>query len=288
MKKLFFTAAMLLIVALGAIASKPTVFVEKFSNPNDYSDAWVQVVRNGVIEALQKSGRVNVVDAVTEETRMDEELRRLKENASQANLETSQALEVLGSNYILAGDINTINVTESVLESGTHSFDANVNMTLKVVNAVDGVNISTESYTFPKPGVMGLGGLVCGVTKGVMESADAAVSSLQGDVTKGLKKFVVASFPLVGRVEAVDQSKGNEAKTLYIDLGSQDGVAKGAKFEVRSEKALGSKKVMKKIGEVEVAEVDDEMSLCKVKQGGVEIMTAVQNDVPTIVRSIAK
>lgn len=286
MKKFITCAIALAIGAATAMAGKPTVYVETFSNPKDYKEGWVDLMRSGVIEAMTKSGRVVVVDAVTEESRMDEELRRLKDNSSEGDLETSKQLEVLGSHYILNGDINNINVTESVLESGTHSFDANVTLTLKVVNAIDGSMISTETFTLPKQGFGGLGGMLDGIKKGVMESADAAVTNLKGNVTGGLKKFVDKSFPLLGRVEAVEESKGKEAKTLYIDLGSRDGVAKGNKLEARGSKKIGSKTVTKNIGEIEVVEVDEEMSLCKVKKGGELILTAVQNDEPVMVRTM--
>lgn len=288
MKKFFLTAVAVIACAIVASAAKPTVYVEEFSNPKDYKEAWVEIVRNGVVEALTKSGRVDVVDAVTEQSRMDEEIRRMKDNVAQNDLETTKALEIRGSHFLLNGTITTIDVKEAVLESGTHSFDAFVTFTLKVVNAIDGEVIDTETFTLPKQGFMGLGGSLAGIKKGVMESADAAVASLKGDVAGGLKKFVDQAFPLNGIVEAVEESKGKEAKTLYISLGSRDGVAKGNKFEVRGSKKIGSKVVTKVIGEVEVTEVDDEMSLCKVKKGGAEIMAAVATGDPVIVRTMSK
>ncbi len=287
MKK-FLSLALFIISAVVAWGGKPTVYVENFSNPQNYNEAWIQMVRSSVIEAIANSHRATLVDAVTEETRMNEELRRMKDNISTSDLETTKALEILGSHLILNGDVSSFTITESTLDSGTKSFSASVTFTLKVVNAFDGQVMTTETFTFPKQGFMGVGALGDSLTKAVMETADAAVAGLKKNITGGLKKFIDKAFPMTGAVEAVDEVKGKEAKTVYISIGSRDGVAKGNKFEVRAEKKIGPKTVFKTIGEVEVAEVDDEMSLCKVKKGGVDINDALSAGIPVIVRTPEK
>lgn len=275
MKKLFISAFSVLVASFSSFAAKPTVYIQEFSNPSGTKDAWVQSIRGAVLQGLQKSGRVTIVDAVAEQSRFDEEMRRLKGNLDTQDLSTTEALKTLGAHYILTGDVNSVKVTSSTLSSGTVSYDATASYTLKVVNASDGAMVMTETYSLPANFAKGLLNVV---TKAVAESEDAAVGNILGDATGSMKKFAAKAFPVVGSVEDVDQlsKNGKEVKTLYVGLGSEDGLVKGTKLDVKLEQKIGKRTALKTIGVCQVEEIaGDDISLCEVKKGGTEIKNAI-------------
>ncbi len=272
---------------LSALAAKPTVYVQEFENSANVKDGWVETIRGAVIEGFHNSNRMVLVDAITEQARYEEELRRLKDNLATEDLETAEALKTRGAHVLLNGDVTSLTVPGSRLESGTMSYDATVTFTLRVVNALDGSLLGSKTFTLPK----GFGGISITSLKGVYETEDAAVQALNGDVTKAMKDFVEESFPLVGSVEDVDalSKNGKEVEKLYIGLGSEDGLAKGVKLDVKLVQKIGKRTANKTIGEVEVVEVaGDDISLCKVKKGGEEIKNALDQGQTVLVSSKSK
>ncbi len=106
-----------------------------------------------------------------------------------------------------------------------------------------------------------------------------------------MKDFVDESFPVTGVLEDIESfSKNNkEVETFYIGIGSEDGIAKGQKLDVKLVQKIGKKTAAKTIGEVEVVEVaGDDISLCKVKKGGAEIKAAHDLNQTVIVSSKTK
>ena len=106
-----------------------------------------------------------------------------------------------------------------------------------------------------------------------------------------MKGFVEESFPLVGSVEDIDalSKNGKEVETLYVGLGSEDGLVKGLKLDVKLEQKIGKRTAQKTIGEIEVVEVSgDDIALCKVKKGGVEIKNALDQQQTVLVTSKSK
>ncbi|MDE6290275.1 MAG: hypothetical protein K2M16_01965 [Muribaculaceae bacterium] len=253
-------------------AARPTVYFQQFDNSAKVKDAWVETVRGAVLEGLHNTNRVNIIDAVTEASRYEEELRRLKENLATDDLETTEALQTRGANVLISGDVTAIPVTGTPIDGGT-SYKATVTFILRIVNALDGMLIGSKTFTLPK--TLSVGTLTGLVT--VNKSQDEAVQAIKGEITKAMKGFVAETFPVVGTIEEVEGfSKNNkEIETFYIGIGSEDGLVKGEKLDVKTERKIGQKIAAKVIGEVEVMDiVGDDISLCKVRKGGADIKAA--------------
>ena len=269
----FLSLIVLAATVLGATAAKTTVYFQQFDNSAKVKDAWVELVRGAVLEGIHNTNRTNLIDAVTEASRYEEELRRLKENLSADDLETTEALQTKGANVLISGDVTALTVPGKQLEGGSMSYDATVTFTLRVVNALDGTMLGTKTFTLPK----NLIGLSLTSLKTVSHTEDEAVQAIKGDITKAMKDFVDESFPVTGVLEDIETfSKNNkEVDTFYIGIGSEDGVIKGQKLDVKLLQKIGKKTASKTIGEVEIAEIaGDDISLCKVKKGGAEIKAA--------------
>lgn len=287
MIKRFFTLVLTAAAFLGISAAKPTVYMQQFDNTAKVKDSWVEIVRGAVLEGIHNTNRTNIIDAVTEASRYEEELRRLKENLSADDLETTESLQTKGANVLINGDVTALTVPGTQLDGGSMSYDATVTFTLRVVNALDGTMLGTKTFTLPKNII----GLSLTSLKTVSHSEDEAVQAIKGDITKAMKDFVDESFPITGVLEDIETfSKNNkEVETFYIGIGSEDGIAKGQKLDVKLVQKIGKKTAAKTIGEVEVVEVaGDDISLCKVKKGGAEIKAAHDLNQTVIVSSKSK
>lgn len=258
---------------IGLNAARPTVFFQQFDNSAKVKDAWVATVRGAVLEGLHNTNRANIIDAVTEESRYEEELRRLKENLATDDLETTEALQTRGANVLISGDVTALPVTGTPIDGGGTNYKATATFTLRIVNALDGALIDTKTFTLPKE----IAGISLKGLYTISKSQDEAVQNIKGEITKAMKGFVAEAFPVIGTIEEVESlSKNNkEIDTFYISIGSEDGLVKGEKLDVKTERKIGQKVAAKVIGEVEVTEiVGDDISLCKVKKGGADIKAA--------------
>lgn len=268
----------------GASAAKTTVYFQQFDNTAGVKDAWVEVVRGAVLEGIYNTNRTNIIDAVTEGSRYEEELRRLKENLDVDDMETTESLKTKGANVLISGDVTSLAVPATKLDNGTVTYDATVTFTLRVVNAIDGTLLGTKTFTLPKNII----GLSLTSLKTLSKSEDEAVQAIKGDVSKAMKDFVDESFPIIGELEDVESYSKNkkEVESFYVALGSEDGLVKGQRLDVKVIQKVGKKTAQKNIGEVEIAEVaGEDISLCKVKKGGAEIKEAHDGGQTIIVTS---
>lgn len=273
-----------MITMLGGV--KPTVYVQNFNNSGHANDAHMGTIRAAVLEGIQKSGRVEVIDAITESARFEEGMRRLQDNYSDGgDMEKNRELEVLGSNYIVTGDLTNLSFEFTELKNSdgkvSKSYDGKIVFAFKVVDAQDGTTLVAETVSLPKNF---FDGLTKTVTKSVAYTEDAAVQNLSGDISNSVKKIVDKNFPLEGTIEDIESVKKDAAETCYITLGSQDGISKKTKLEVKVEQKVGKRTALKPIGELEVESVQGvDISLCKVKKGGKEIKEAFDNEQKIIV-----
>lgn len=287
MKRLYLSLVALFMVSLAMSAARPTVYIQEFDNTAKVKPAWVEIVRGAVLEGLHNTNRMEIIDAVTEESRYEEEMRRLKDNFAGDNLETSEALKTLGAHVLVNGDVTALTVPGTKLDNGTMSYDATVTFTLKVVSALDGKLLGTKTFTLPKA-VMGLS---LTSLKSVSHSEDEAVQNIKGDIAKAMKDFANESFPITGEYidlgEYTKNKKGIE--TFYIGIGEADGVVKGQKMVIQIESEVAKRKVKKTIGECEVIEVaGDDASLVKVKKGQEELKNAIDGEQKVVVSSVSK
>lgn len=286
MKKAFLTLIFAVMTGVCAVAAKPTVYLLDFKNSADVQDGYIATVRGAVLEGFDKSGRTSLVDAVAEKSRYEEEMRRLKDNLASDDLEGTEALVTRGSNILVEGDVTALSFSTCDHKNSDgqtyHSYDATITLTLKVINALDGEILGSKTYNLPKS-VLGFSGT--SLTH-VNYSKEEAVQAIRGDITKATRGFVDANFPLVGAVEDVESYSKNkkEVETMYVGLGSDNGIRNKTKLVVKVKNKIGKKIALKSIGEAEVIEVSgDEISLVKVKKGGEEVKKALDAGLEVVV-----
>lgn len=290
MKKLFLFTVGVFLTIFGALAQedpqgKLNVFFDYFDRPASVPFVWAEAVRNNVMEGIQKTNRVNLIDVDSRSTLAIEKSRREQDNVTAGeDLDRLKVMTEEGANLLLKGIVTDITATASKDKDGKFlGYDASIAFTLKVIDPSNGTTIHTENYKFPKNL---LTSLLSTVTTSTAASEDEAVQNVAKSVPGEMKKFVDKSFPLVGKILEIDESKGNEVKSAYINLGTDNGIAKGTKVEVRVKRLIGGKTSFKFLGEAEVVDVESEdLSKVKIKKGGKEIYEALEAGQEVVVRS---
>ena len=92
-----------------------------------------------------------------------------------------------------------------------------------------------------------------------------------------MDNFVNEYFKLNGTIVEMKEAnkKGDQAKSLYISLGSDSGMSKGQLLEVFEVKMIAGKEAELSVGNLKVEEVvASDLAECTVTKGGTEIMTA--------------
>lgn len=293
MKKILLSAAAMLCGVLAMFAQsepqgKMNVFIDYFDRPSSVSFVWEEAIRNNVMEGIQKTNRVNLIDVDSRGTLAIERSRREQDNASAGDdMDRLKVMTEEGANLLIKGIVTDVTSKQTYDSKGQPlGYEASLTFTIKVIDPSNGTTVVTENFKFPKNLFSDLASTF---TKTTAKSDDEAVQNCAQSIVGEMKKFVDKAFPSVGQIIEIDEKKGSEAKSAYINLGSENGMSKGAKFEVRVKRLIGGKTSFKLLGEAEVVDVEgDDLSKIKIKKGGKEILEAFDGGQELVVRSQQK
>lgn len=290
MKRIFLSISILLAVvaafnmqAQDAPKGKINVFIDYFSRGSGISPVHTEGLRNALMDGITSSNRVNLRDVDAQSALKIEADIRNSDNASFGDdPERLRVMTQEGANLLIQGIVTSLDSREIPSSSGgASSYGATIVYTLKVINPNNGLTVLTK--TLKHTSEMG-GGIDNPLeTKATKEEA---IQKQIGKAVKAGKKFAEEAFPIVGRIVEIDRSERNQAKTCYINLGSDNGIAKKQKLTVRLKRIIAGEESLREIGEVEVVDVESKsLSLCKVTRGGTEILDAFKADQELVVLS---
>ena len=259
-------------------AGKPNVFIDYFYYPSSVKDAWADNLRNCVIEGINATGRVELIDASTKEALKLEEERRKNENiVSGGDLERLKVMTTEGANYLITGTITSITTEYKKPEKGDPYHSAACVYTLKVINPSNGKLVSTKNFKHGGDGFFSS-------SKGNNE--DEAVAKVCRDAVSTMKELVEDAFKIEGYVLEASRIKKDEVKELYISIGSDNGVGPETYFDACIEREIAGRKSTKVIGTLKVKNVEGgDLTLCSVKKGGKEIKKAIDGGQKVVVKS---
>lgn len=251
--------------------TKPVLTVEDFTGTVPQNA--LELLRNRVIAGIQKSGRVEVID-VHNEAALKAEQQRRESEAAMADAGRVDEMGSLMSNAILKGSIDNLTITrgETTDLKGNKKtvYRAVISYTLSIINAANGTLAKSENFE----------------NSATADTEGAAAAAALEIPQKPLERFINNVYKVEGKIEDIDEKDAKKAKTVYVSLGSNDGVAKGKKLEVFKEVTIAGKKSNKLIGEVTINEVMGEsISLCKVNKGGEDILNEFNNGTKLPVRT---
>ena len=272
MKTVYFLT-LILLVSISSYAQKQAVGILPFTYLSGSATAQqVYSIQESVTNAFVKTKRFKIVDRSKMESLKKEKNLQSSEDFIDGSIVAQSAN--IGAEFLITGNVTNANPTrmESRNEDGTVTvkYMCKMSITLKVIDVATGQVVTSETIE-PKAGNALMGAM--GYGAGTPEKAfNKAMKDIEGDIDK----FVLVNFPLTVSIVEFD------GKTALVSAGSDLGINKKDYFNVVvvttievDGKTLERKK---KIGQLQVATVDDEnFSTCKVKSGGSEIKSKIES-----------
>lgn len=250
---------------------KPTVFIDYFKRSSDSPFAWVEGLRNTVIEGIQKMERVILIDVDAQDALRIEAQRRSSANISSGDdneMDRLAVMEQLGAQFIITGQVSSMTAAYKSKDGKGH-YDGSVSYTLKVINAKNGTLVGTKTFQHS------------GLTGGTGANKEEAIANTITYAVHSMRDFVDEYFKMEGTILEVNSEKKGKAEEVYINLGTMHGVKDAQKFTVYVVREVAGREAKREIGRLTVKAVEgDDISLCKVQKGGEEIMKAIREELP--------
>ena len=258
----------------GQVKEKPVVFVDYFDAPSNANKALIETLRGKVIEGIQETQRLQVIDVASHAELKDEAERRKSESAMGDITARTAEMRTLEADYIITGTIATMTATEQRDSDNKLYYKGSIHWTIKVIDAATGTLKTTQ--TFDHSGFTGSRG----------DTRDEAIAKTCDYAKNSMDNFVNETFPIEGLILKVETVKKDKAQTVYIDLGNAQGVTDGQRFNVFLETDIAGEIGRTEIGALSAKEVvSAQRTLCKVTKGGKEIQEAFQKGQKLIVIS---
>lgn len=250
-------------VVVMAQVKKDVLCVYDFTYSSSVGSNYAEMLRNTVVDGINKMGRLKIIDVNNDELVRAEIKRRMQESAINEENALIESIKTLGAKYIMTGHLASLTATKKTSEKSTW-YTSKATFQIKVFNVADGEVICNDTRESSSSFLSS------------HSNADDARSEAIKYAAINLDDFVNAYFPVEGTILEVAEAKKDEAKKVYIDLGSDLGMAKGQKLDVREEREIAGRKINKVIGELKVEAVEaGDISLCKVTKNGKAIQAAI-------------
>lgn len=263
---LMFLMAFIACFAQSETAGKETVYIDYFTKSSDVNSSDVETLRNKIIEGFSATQRVTVIDVASNEILKAEALRRQESSAMGDATARKEEMSTLGAGSLIQGHVASIITTRKKDSDGNVSYESTVKFTIKIVDASTGTLTATESFD----------------NLGIDDTAETSVARCLDISNASINKFVQKYFKVEGtivQVKDVKEKKGKKmAETVYINLGTANGVKKGQAFAVYEIVNVAGTMGEQVIGSIKVSQIMSEsLSLCKVgKKGGDRIFDIMQ------------
>ena len=244
-----------LLISLGVSAQKYTIYIDDFNSEIKIPNKVLSTIRNVVLDGIQQTNRVNIIDAVS-----------VGANLNLSPLEDARRFR---ADYLLRGNIVSREATDDGsshrrYHSRENSYKEKFTLRLDLIRTSDGVTISTRNYE------------ETGSASGKDATQYSALENSLINVPYEMGLFVENHFKVYGSILKVVSTKRDKAKTIYINLGYDDPIKEGLRFDVVEDGILEGHNIETKIGEIRITEImGPKISLCKVNKGGETILTAL-------------
>lgn len=265
MKRLMVIVILSMCILTGAQAQKnqkKVLLIDYFTSGN-VNQAYAKMLRDAVIAGIQNTNRLSVVDVEMEPTLQLEEGRRQDERAMGDPVARNQVMQMLGATYALTGNITRMEGVRMQLNDGSYYYDGQIAFDLKVVNVADGSVKVSKSFSY------------AGLNAKTGQTPNEAVINTTDYIKMSMQRFVNQNFKIENRILSIEKVNKKGAETVYVDCGTDLGIAKGQLFDVFIEKEISGRKSRQNIGTLKAIEVQGEdLTLCRVTKGGDAIQEA--------------
>lgn len=245
----------------------------------------VEIVRNQIIKAVQNTGRVVVVDhnSSTQHELYAEAERRKQESAMDAN--SVADMVSLNSNSILTVSFDQLSITRETYVDyeyvkgsdgktqkkikGKYPYLKGVfTYTVKITDCERGIVQAQQTFSTED------GWVDTETGQSKYSNAEEVREALMRRCVSGdqFKVLILNTFKPQGKILQINEGTTKKAKTVYVSLGSEDGIETKQVLEVFKELDIAGEISKRLIGEVQIIEIlGPSRCLVKVKNGGEEI-----------------
>ncbi|MCH5318854.1 MAG: hypothetical protein J1E38_04000 [Paramuribaculum sp.] len=270
---------------------KPVLGIEQFTYSSAFTPADVEMLRNQLVRAIQNTGRVIVVDhnSSTERALDAERERRKQESAMEAN--EVEEMTSLNANSLFSVHLDQLSITREIYEDYEYKkgsdgktqkvlkgkypyYKAVITYTVKITDPQNGAVQGQETYAYSA------GSYSTYSNKADYNNESEAHEGIMKRAVSpdAIKLLILNTFKAKGRILQVDEGDAKKAKTVYVNLGSGDGIQKKQTLEVYKELDIDGEVSRKLVGEIEVVEIlGNSRCLAKVKKGGDIIMQVLSS-----------
>lgn len=260
MKRNILLYCFLMVISAGVSAQKHTIYIDDFSSEIKVPDRAIMCIRAAFMDGIRNTNRVDVIDALSTNSDFNadplEDARRHK------------------AEYLLTGKLLKRKATDDgSSQRRYHSRSENCykekfTLRLDLIRAADGISISTKTYE------------ESGSVSGKDANQYAALERALLGVPYLMGTFVEDHFKARGEILKLNTDNGKKAKTVYINLGYNDPIKEGGRFDVIENETIAGNPIEKKVGEVRIDKVmGAKISLCKVNKGGDVILQKLKEGV---------
>ena len=134
------------------------------------------------------------------------------------------------------------------MSDGSTYYSASIAYTLKVINPKDGTLVGSKTFKHGE----GITDISTGDTQ------DEAISRASAKAVKAVRDFIDENFKLEGTILEISKVKKDDAKEVYISLGSAHGVSEDTYFSVCVTRQIAGRTSFKEIGRLKVIAVEGE------------------------------
>lgn len=234
------------------------VFVDYFTCAPGIGYEGVEYLRNGIMECMRRSGRVELKDASCVPVLRVEKEEQTSGAFMKDKVVREQVVRYMGGQYVVTGHIRSLAVTERRDAGGEVCYDGSLAFVLKVKDVSDASVRFAGSYAYS--------GLTGGTPGEVMGQGIARMAP-------EIDAFVRRNFKVEGSIVQVEGGPEGAADEVYVDLGFAQGVSRGQQLDVYAGYWAGDKRGREVIGVLQVTEVlGDEIAVCRIRCGRKRIL----------------
>lgn len=248
---------MLLLFSVTAIAQKQTLFIDDFTSDIKVPQNVLSNIRSAVIDGINNTNRVKLVDGLA--------IIPAPEYSPMENAERYRAQYLL-QGKLLNREATDDGVSGRKFHSRENSYKEKFIIRIQLIRTSDGTVIFSRNYEEN------------GSSSGKEASQYYALERALVNLPYEMRDMIEHNFKVHGSIVELVSDNGKKAKSVYINLGYDDPIKEGQRFDVMVQTTFTDNYMERRIGEVRIKEiVGPKYSLCKVmSKGGEHILKALE------------